>query len=160
MLMSLFGITLNLMSAFGFIVVLGIVVDDAIVTGESIYQRLRNGDSGIDASINGTMDVAVPVTFGVLTTMVAFLPLTLIEGRFGTIMGPVAAVVISVLFFSLIESKLVLPAHLKKLGKGYDPEKPGRLSQWQRNFADGFENSIVAYYRPALLFLVKHRFAP
>ena len=159
MLMSLFGITLNLMSAFGFIVVLGIVVDDAIVTGESIYQRLKNGDSGIDASINGTMDVAVPVTFGVLTTMVAFLPLTLIEGRFGSIMGPVAAVVISVLFFSLIESKLVLPAHLKKLGKGYDPEKPGRLSQWQRNFADGFENSIVAYYRPALLFLVKHRFA-
>lgn len=159
MLMSLFGITLNLMSAFGFIVVLGIVVDDAIVTGESIYQRLKNGDSGLDASINGTMDVAVPVTFGVLTTMVAFLPLTLIEGRFGTIMGPVAAVVISVLFFSLIESKLVLPAHLKKLGKGFDAENPGRISRWQSNFADGFERSILNYYRPALEFLLTHRFA-
>ena len=158
-LMSLFGITLNLMSAFGFIVVLGIVVDDAIVTGESIYQRVKNGDSGLDASVNGTMDVAVPVTFGVLTTMVAFLPLTLIEGRFGTIMGPVAAVVISVLFFSLIESKLVLPAHLKKLGKGFDSENPGKISQWQSNFADGFERGILRYYRPMLKFLVDHRFA-
>jgi multidrug efflux pump subunit AcrB len=159
MLMSLFGITLNLMSAFGFIVVLGIVVDDAIVTGESVYQRIKSGDSGLDASINGTMDVAVPVTFGVLTTMVAFLPLTLIEGRFGTIMGPVAAVVISVLFFSLIESKLVLPAHLKKLGKGFDSENPGRISRWQSNFADGFECRILTYYRPALSFLLTHRFA-
>lgn len=156
MLMSLFSITLNLMSAFGFIVVLGIVVDDAIVTGESVYQRIKSGDSGLDASINGTMDVAVPVTFGVLTTMVAFLPLTLIEGRFGTIMGPVAAVVISVLFFSLIESKLVLPAHLKKLGKGFDSENPSRISRWQSNFADGFERSILIYYRPALAFLLTH----
>ena len=158
-LMSLFGITLNLMSAFGFIVVLGIVVDDAIVTGESIYQRLKNGQSGIDASINGTMDVAVPVTFGVLTTMVAFLPLTFIEGRFGTIMGPVAAVVISVLFFSLIESKLVLPAHLKRMGKGFDSENLGKMGRWQSNFADGFERGIVVYYRPALLFLITHRLA-
>ncbi len=158
-LMSLFGITLNLMSAFGFIVVLGIVVDDAIVTGESVYRRLKMGDAGIDASVNGTMDVAVPVTFGVLTTMVAFLPLTFIEGRFGTIMGPVAAVVMSVLLFSLIESKLVLPAHLKGMGKGLDRERTNALATWQQAFADGFEQKILKYYRPALAFLISHRYA-
>jgi len=158
-LMSLFGITLNLMSAFGFIVVLGIVVDDAIVTGESVYRRLSNGEAGIDASVNGTNDVAIPVTFGVLTTMVAFLPLAFIEGRFGTILGPVAAVVISVLVFSLVESKLVLPAHLKGMGKGFDKENPGRFATWQKSFADGFEEKIVLYYRPSLMFLTKHRYA-
>ncbi len=158
-LMSLFGITLNLMSAFGFIVVLGIVVDDAIVTGESVYRRLKLGDAGVDASIHGTMDVAVPVTFGVLTTMVAFLPLAFVEGRFGTIMGPVAAVVMSVLFFSLIESKLVLPAHLKGMGKGVEKESTNRFAVWQRRFADGFEQKIVDHYRPALAFLTEHRYA-
>jgi multidrug efflux pump subunit AcrB len=158
-LMSVFGISLNLMSAFGFIVVLGIVVDDAIVTGESVYQRLKIGESGLEASVNGTMDVAIPVTFGVLTTMVAFIPLTFIEGRFGTIMGPVAAVVMSVLLFSLIESKLVLPAHLKGMGHGLDKEKGGRFTEWQKSFADGFEDKILRYYRPALELLTAHRYA-
>ena len=158
-LMNVFGITLNLMSAFGFIVVLGIVVDDAIVTGESVYRRLKMGESGLEASVNGTNDVAIPVTFGVFTTMVAFLPLTFIEGRFGTIMGPVAAVVMAVLAFSLIESKLVLPAHLKNMGKGFDSEKPNRFSKWQQSFADGFEEKILLYYRPALAFLTRHRYA-
>ena len=160
-IMSLFGISLNLMSAFGFIVVLGIVVDDAIVTGESVYRRLKMGDTGVDASINGTMDVAVPVTFGVLTTMVAFIPLTYMEGRFGNIMGPVAAVVCSVLLFSLIESKLVLPAHLNGMGKGKDKsdDKLNAFARWQQNFADGFERSITRYYRPALALLTEHRYA-
>ena len=159
--MAAFGITLNLMSAFGFIVVLGIVVDDAIVTGESVYRRLKLGDSGLHASVNGTMDVAIPVTFGVLTTMIAFLPLTFIEGRFGNIMGPVSAVVMSVLLFSLIESKLVLPAHLKHMGQGFDKaaEDSNRFVQWQQRFADGFEDKILTYYRPALAFLTSHRYA-
>jgi multidrug efflux pump subunit AcrB len=158
-IMSAFGITLNLMSAFGFIVVLGIVVDDAIVTGESVYRHLKLGGSGLHASVNGTMDVAIPVTFGVLTTMVAFIPLTFIEGRFGAIMGPVAAVVIAVLFFSLIESKLVLPAHLKGMGKGVEKKATNAFSLWQQNFADGFEEKIVTHYRPALEFLTRHRYA-
>ncbi len=157
--MALLGVTLNLMSAFAFIVVLGIVVDDAIVTGESVYRRLKGGEAGLDASVNGTMDVAVPVTFGVLTTMVAFAPLAFIEGRFGTIMGPVAMVVMCVLFFSLVESKLVLPAHLKGMGAGLDNRNPGRLARWQQAFADGFEVRIVRYYKPALALLTRHRYA-
>ncbi len=158
-LMNVFGISLNLMSAFGFIVVLGIVVDDAIVTGESVYRRLKLGESGVEASVNGTLDVAVPVTFGVLTTMVAFAPLAFIEGRFGNIMGSMALVVMSVLFFSLVESKFVLPAHLKGMGRGFDEEDAGRLVRWQQSFADGFENWILRYYRPTLELLAKYRYA-
>ncbi len=157
--MAAMGVSLNLMSAFGFIVVLGIVVDDAIVTGESVYQRLKSGESGLDATVKGTMDVGVPVTFGVLTTMVAFLPLAFIEGRFGNIAAPIAAVVISVLVFSLVESKLVLPAHLKGMGGSYEKARASRFSAWQRNFADGFERLILLHYRPALDFLTRHRYA-
>ena len=158
-IMGLLGISLNLMSAFGFIVVLGIVVDDAIVTGESIYQRLKSGDEGIEASVGGALDVAVPVTFGVLTTMVAFFPIPLTEGHFGRMMGPMAAVVISVLFFSLVESKLVLPAHLKGMGGSYEKQNSSRFSLWQQAFADGFEDWIKRYYRPALEFFTIHRYA-
>ncbi len=157
--MAAMDISLNLMSAFGFIVVLGIVVDDAIVTGESVYQRLQAGHSGLDASVKGTLDVAVPVTFGVLTTMVAFLPLAYIEGRFGNIAAPIAAVVMSVLLFSLVESKLVLPAHLKGMGGKYDEAGDNRFAAWQRRFADGFERRILLHYRPALDFLTRHRYA-
>ena len=158
-IMSLLDISLNLVSAFGFIVVLGIVVDDAIVTGESVYRRLRSGDAGLEASVGGTLDVAMPVTFGVLTTMAAFAPLAFVEGHLGAVMAPVAAVVISVLLFSLVESKLVLPAHLKGMGAGYEKAKEGRFAVWQRSFADGFEAFILSCYRPALSFLTTHRYA-
>ncbi len=157
--MAAMGVSLNLMSAFGFIVVLGIVVDDAIVTGESVYQRLKSGHSGLDASVKGTLDVAVPVTFGVLTTMVAFLPLAFIEGRFGNIAAPIAMVVVSVLLFSLIESKLVLPAHLKGMGGTHEKVYKNRFVTWQRRFADGFERQVLLRYRPALDFLTHHRYA-
>ena len=157
--MAVFDVSLNLMSAFGFIVVLGIVVDDAIVTGESIYRRLRAGEMGLDASVNGTKAIAIPVTFGVLTTMAAFAPLAFVEGRFGSIMAPVAAVVICVLFISLIESKLVLPAHLKGLGGPREKGRQNRLAAWQRRFADSFEDKILRYYRPALERLTAHRYA-
>ncbi|MDH3337000.1 MAG: efflux RND transporter permease subunit, partial [Gammaproteobacteria bacterium] len=113
MALSYFGISLNLMSAFGFILVLGIVVDDAIVTGENVYTHLRSKDSGLQAAIHGTREVAIPVTFGVLTTIAAFVPLGLIDGMLGRFFAPIPAVVIPVLLISLIESKFVLPAHLK-----------------------------------------------
>jgi multidrug efflux pump subunit AcrB len=113
--MGAFDISLNMMSAFGFIIVLGIVVDDAIVTGENVYKHLQFGDDGLYAAIEGTREVAVPVTFGILTTIVAFMPLMFIEGFLGTWYSPVAMVVIPVLLFSLVESKLILPAHLAKI---------------------------------------------
>ena len=157
--MAAFDITLNLMSAFGFIVVLGIVVDDAIVTGESIYRHARQGQTGLDASINGTHAVAIPVTFGVLTTMVAFAPIHFMSGMLSNFLAPVAAVVTCVLLFSLIESKLVLPAHLKGLRHVAGDGEGGALSRWQQRFAQRFEELILQRYRPLLRVLTTHRYA-
>lgn len=151
------GISMNMMSLFGFIVVLGIVVDDAIVTGESVYARLRDGEDGLQASINGTKAVAIPVTFGILTTMAAFVPITQLDGRLATFFVPIPAVVIPVLFFSLIESKLILPAHLKHI-KPRDIETVGRFSRWQMNFSHGFENLIINRYRPILDKAIEYRY--
>ena len=156
-MMYVFDIPLNMMSAFGFIMVLGIVVDDAIVTGENVYAHIQQGSSGIDAAINGTKEVAVPVTFGVLTTIAAFTPLTLIEGRMGDFMAPIAMVVLPVLLFSLIESKLVLPAHLKHV-----QPRTGKLTGfagWQRRFANNYEAWIEKHYRPLLDKALQHRHA-
>ena len=155
---DLLGVSINVMSLFGFITVLGIVVDDAIVTGESVYSRLRKGEDGLMASINGTKSVAIPVTFGILTTVAAFLPITQLEGRLERIFVPIPAVVIPVLLFSLIESKFILPAHLKHI-KMRDPKTAGRLTRWQMNFSHGFENMIIRYYKPALEKAIEYRYS-
>jgi len=110
LVMPLFGVTLNIISLYGFIVILGIVVDDAIVTGENIYSHLRTSENSLDAVINGTKEVAIPVTFGILTTIAAFLPIAFIEGVRGQLFAAIPVVVIPILVFSLIESKLILPA--------------------------------------------------
>lgn len=147
--MPFFGITLNIMSLFGFILVLGIVVDDAIVTGENVYTHMRYNKSSEEAAIKGTQEVATPVTFGVLTTVVAFLPLAFIEGNRGALFAQLPVVIIPVLLFSLIESKFVLPAHLKFI-KYREESELGKFSKFQRNFADGFEHAIIKYYQPIL----------
>jgi multidrug efflux pump subunit AcrB len=148
--MPIFGITLNIMSLFGFILVLGIVVDDAIVTGENIYTHLKTSESGEMAAIRGTQEVATPVTFGVLTTVAAFLPLAFIEGARGALFAQIPVIVIPVLIFSLIESKFVLPSHLKHLKLRSEKSKPSKFSRLQQRFADGFEHSIVRFYQPVL----------
>lgn len=157
--MSVFDISLNLMSAFGFIIVLGIVVDDAIVTGENVYRHIQRGDDGEEAAIVGTREVAAPVTFGVLTTICAFLPLAFIEGRFGRFFNPIPMVVIPVLLFSLIESKLILPSHLKHVKVRNRSDGLSRLQHWQRRIATGFEQAIIRYYKPLLSFTLRHRYA-
>ena len=157
--MSVFDISLNLMSAFGFIIVLGIVVDDAIVTGESIYRRMREGDTGLSAAISGTKEISIPVTFGILTTIAAFGPLAFIEGRLGDIFAPIPLVVIPVLLFSLIESKLILPSHLKHINLHEHDDKMTGFQAWQTRFADGFEDVILKYYKPLLKFALEHRYS-
>ena len=158
-LMPLSGVSINMMSLFGFIIVLGIVVDDAIVTGENIYTRLREGGDPLDASIRGTRQVAVPVTFGILTTIAAFSPLAFVEGRMGDFMGAIPAVVIPCLVFSLVESKLVLPAHMKTVRIRSDAATLTGFTGFQQRFADGFEQFIVDYYRPVLRFALAHRYS-
>lgn len=158
--MPFFGVSLNVMSLFGFILVLGIVVDDAIVTGENIYTHLRTAESGEQAAINGTLEVATPVTFGILTTIVAFLPFAFIEGNRGALFSQIPVVVIPVLIFSLIESKFVLPSHLKNIKlRNATGKKGNRLEQWQQRFADGFEAAILKYYQPLLAFSLRNKFA-
>ncbi len=156
LLMPMLGVTLNMISLFGFIIVLGIVVDDAIVTGENVYSHLQKSETGLHAAINGTREVAVPVTFGVLTTIVAFIPLLFIEGRRGPIFSQIPLIVIPVLLFSLIESKLVLPSHLKHIKVGQE-ENLNPLQQWQRNFANRFERAILEYYQPVLALCIRNK---
>lgn len=155
--MPFFGYSLNIMSMFGFILVLGIVVDDAIVTGENIYSHLSKAESGEEAAIKGTQEVATPVTFGVLTTIAAFLPLAFIDGVRGALFAQIPVVVIPVLIFSLIESKFVLPSHLKRIKLRSNSAPKSRLAVLQQKFADGFELAILKYYQPVLRVALRYK---
>ncbi len=112
MLMSAAGATLNLISMFGLIVVLGLIVDDAIVVGENVYARIEQGEEPKLAAVKGTEEVTWPVVIAVLTTIGAFLPLLFIEGRMGDFMGVLPVVVTCALAISLIEALSILPCHL------------------------------------------------
>jgi multidrug efflux pump subunit AcrB len=159
-MMPLLDISLNLLSMFAFIMVLGIVVDDAIVTGENIFNHLRKGGDPTQAAIDGTREVNVPVTFGVLTTMLPFVPLMLLPGRRGDFFAVIAIIVIVVLAFSLVQSKLVLPSHMSMLsGFGDRNRKPNPLQRFQLFFADGLEWVIRKLYRPALHVAIKFRYS-
>jgi multidrug efflux pump subunit AcrB len=159
-IMPYLGISINLVSLFGFILVLGIVVDDAIVTGENVFSHMQRGSPPLEAAINGTREVAVPVTFGILTTVVAFIPLTMIEGTRGAIWLQIPAVVIPVLLFSLVESKLILPGHLKHLTKMGRSERANLnpLARFQRLFADGLEKFVLKAYQPLLGLALRYRY--
>ena len=158
-LMPVFGVTVNIISLFAFILVLGIVVDDAIVTGENIYTHIQHGDQGTEAAITGTKEVAVPVTFGVLTTIAAFVPLLYMEGRFARFFAQIPLIVIPVMAFSLIESKLVLPSHLKHVKPVIDPNTLPWLLRLQRMVADGLLWCVDNWYRPVLSACLKWRYA-
>ncbi len=106
------GLSIDGISLFGFILVLGIMVDDAIVVGESVHSRQREGGTALVGSIEGTQRITIPVIFGVLTTICTFLPMLQGVGSSGQIGAVIATVVICCLIFSLIESQLILPAHL------------------------------------------------
>ncbi|MDH3280237.1 MAG: efflux RND transporter permease subunit, partial [Gammaproteobacteria bacterium] len=158
-LMPEFGVTINIISLFAFILVLGIVVDDAIVTGENIYNHLRREANATQASINGALEIATPVIFGVLTTVVAFIPLLMVEGQRGQIFAQIPKIVIPVLLFSLVESKLILPAHLKHLRVYGDQEQwHNPLVRLQRKVADGLEWAIDRLYKPVLAAALRQRY--
>lgn len=157
--LPLMGVSLNLITLFAFILVLGIVVDDAIVTGENVYQHMQRGADATTAAIKGTQEVAIPVIFGVLTTMVAFYPIAVMTGTRGNFFKQIPIVVIPVLFFSLIESKLILPAHLKHcVGLGREQRSRNPFIKFQRFFAEGLEKIIMKFYKPALHFCLKFRY--
>lgn len=150
-----FATSINLLSLFGFILVLGIVVDDAIVIGESAYSETQRHGHNIDNVIRGARKVALPATFGVLTTIAAFAPLMFLEGNFAVFLSSVAWVVTLCLMFSLVESKLILPAHLA--GMSPPKAKPGALGRLQRRFSGGLERLIETRYKPMLEKAIQYR---
>ena len=134
------GVTLNFITTFGLIVVLGIVVDDAIVVGENTDRERAKGRSGVDAAIAGVTGVAAPVLVGVLTTMAAFGPLIVSGGTFGEITRPIPIVVIAILAVSLVEAFLILPAHLSHGGtwsRGPLAALQGRVAGGLQRFSEG-----------------------
>ena len=158
-LMPYIGITLNLVSLFGFILVLGIVVDDAIVTGENIYIHLKRGNEDkLTSVIEGTYEVAVPVTFGVLTTVAAFLPLMFVDGVRGQLFAQIALVVIPILLISLIESKIILPAHLKHVNMTEPTGIFKYFTRFQLSFADWFQNFTNTRFRSFLILCLKNKY--
>ncbi len=156
MLMPHLGITANIMSLFGFIIVLGIVVDDAIVTGEHIFSKLKTGMDPLEATVTGAKEIAVPVTFGILTTVVAFAPLAFQTGWMGSLAKQIPYVVIPVLIFSLVESKLVLPSHLKHLK--INRQGNGMVTKLQRRVSQGLDFIIARIYQPLLDLCVRWRY--
>ena len=127
--MAVFGVSINLTSLFAFILAVGIVVDDAVVVGENIATERDRGFSGPAAAIRGARRVRAPVTFGVLTTVAAFLPLLFLPRSLGALAEAIPVIVISVLLFSLVESLLVLPSHLSGAPAGTSSRPDGRSAE-------------------------------
>ena len=149
-LLPIFGISVNMISMFGFLVVLGIVVDDAIVVGENVYEYRQKGYGIMEAAIKGTKDVAKPVFFSILTTVIAFVPLLFIPGETGKFWLPLPAVVIVILTVSLIEALFILPSHLAHIKKKKKKGLILKLEMAQERFAQGFNQFISNYYAPFL----------
>lgn len=142
MLMPFFGVTINVISLFGFIMVLGIVVDDAIVIGESAFAEVEKRGNGIHNVVVGAKRVATPATFGVLTTIAVFAPFALSTGPDSAFFINMSVVVMLCLVFSLIESKLILPAHLAHTQ--FKPIKPGG---WREKFNSRYMHFVNHHYR-------------
>lgn len=158
--LPLVDISINMISMFGFLVVLGIVVDDAVVVGENIHEYRQQGMSPLKAAIKGTRDIAKPVVFSILTNIIAFVPLLFIPGTTGKFWWPLPAVVIIVLTISLFEALFILPSHL-----GHSKKKKKKKSQFverfenlQQKVAKSFEGFVNKYYNPFLKRCLEFRY--
>ncbi|NMH66487.1 efflux RND transporter permease subunit [Shewanella salipaludis] len=153
-----FSMSINMLTLFAFILVLGIVVDDAIVIGESAYSEVEHHGHSIDNVIRGAKKVAMPATFGVLTTIAAFIPMLMVPGPMGIIWKSIGLIVILCLAFSLVESKLILPAHLAhmKLRKSSGPK--GFFGRNKAKFNEQFQYFIHNKYRHFLERCIQHRY--
>jgi multidrug efflux pump subunit AcrB len=152
MTMPLIGVTINIASLFAFIMVLGIVVDDAIVIGESAYTEIENKGAGVENVIRGAKRVATPATFGVLTTMAVFAPLMFSSGPDSSNFIAIAGVVLLCLLFSLIESKLILPAHI-----AHTKFEPMAENSWRVKFNKRFFGFVNGPYKRFVTWCVQWR---
>ncbi|MDC3124196.1 efflux RND transporter permease subunit [Gammaproteobacteria bacterium] len=153
-------INISTLTVMGFILVLGIVVDDAIVVGERVYGHEQMGKSRLNAAIDGTWEVSTPVIFGVLTTIAAFLPLVMVRGQMADFFSPIGWIVIFALFFSIIESQLILPSHLVKRGRQSKGNAlTERFKAVQHYLGGSLEHFATQTYRPFLEKVITWRYA-
>ncbi|WP_318506767.1 efflux RND transporter permease subunit [Photobacterium leiognathi] len=155
----LVAVSINLISLFGFILVLGIVVDDAIVVGESVYSEVEDKGQSIDNVIAGAKKVAIPATFGVLTTMAAFIPMLISDAPRTEFFKAIAWVVLLCLTFSLIESKLILPAHLARARLAQGKSRTNALSRLKQRFNLAVDRFINQGYRRFISVCIVHRYS-
>jgi multidrug efflux pump subunit AcrB len=146
------GVSLHMMSLFAFLLILGIVVDDAIIVGESIYSRQVAGDAGTKGAVTGAHGVVKPVMYAVISTMIFFTPMLFMPGDMASVAFSIPVVVIIALAFSLMESLWILPAHLAHMR----PPQPSRykwlrgLERFRQHFATGMTDFAARVYRPVL----------
>ena len=157
-LASFYGITLNVISLFGMIIVIGILVDDGIIIAENIYQRYEQGEDRITAAINGTLEVLPAVFSAILTTIVAFSLFFMLDGMLGDFFPEMGFVVIGTLIFSLIEGVIILPTHIahSKALKGIQP--PNKLKRIIDKTTSVLESLKRKYYAPLLSYTIKNPF--
>ncbi|MEM5518686.1 efflux RND transporter permease subunit [Henriciella sp. AS95] len=159
LILPLFGISLNFLSLFAVLLVIGVVVDDAIVVGENIHKEVESGrGQGLDAATVGTQLVLKPVMFGVITTMIMFAPWMFLPGPERQFTSQISYVVIAALTFSLIESLFILPAHLGHM----EPQKftgpIGKVLRLQQTIADSLITFANKIYKPLLEAAVRYRY--
>ncbi len=154
-------VSVNMISLFAFILVLGVVVDDAIVIGENVYHRMKMGEHPRTAAPRGTNEVAMVVTFGVLVTVAAFIPMLMVSGVSGKIWRQIPWVVIPVLLISTIESKLILPSHLAQLTPPSEKDNTGFLgwiNRLQQKISNGLDYIAEHQYKKLVKLAVEWRY--
>lgn len=156
--LPLAGLSINMISMFGFLVVLGIVVDDAIVVGENVYEYRQQDMNFLEAAIKGARDMSKPITFAILTNIIAFVPLLFIPGRTGKYWWPLPAVVIIVLIVSLLEALFILPAHLAHSSRKNRFRIGDKIERWQQAFAKKFNHFVDTRYRSFLETCLEYRY--
>ncbi|MDH3628769.1 MAG: efflux RND transporter permease subunit [Acidobacteriota bacterium] len=160
-MMPMLDVSINLISLFAFILVLGIVVDDAIVVAENIHSHQRRHGDMLRGAIEGAQEMAIPVTFAVLTTVAAFSPLLSVPGSTGKVMAVIPLIVIPCLLWSLVESLWVLPAHLAHGDRPLTESHGWLATHWnrvQQGVAGGLRKFIARVYQPALDFALEWRY--
>ena len=157
--MPAIDVSINMISLFAFIMALGIVVDDAIVVGENIYEHRQSGKSYLQAAIDGTIEVAQPVVFAILTSVTAFLPLLFTTGIMGKFIMVIPAIVITILLVSLVEGLFILPAHL---AFGKPRQDSGGFLGWldknRKRFGKALQKFIDGPYRKTLALCLEYRY--
>lgn len=159
MFLPVLSVSINMVSLFGFLVALGLVVDDAIVIGENVFEERKNHDDPLRAAIEGTKNVATPVIFSIITTLIAFFPLLYMPGETGLFWWPLPVVVMTVLILSLFEALFILPAHLGHVKKDNNHNAlllP--LKKMQLKFAEKFDAFVQGPYTGSLNLFLRGRY--